>query len=48
MVQMCAILEPHVVTDLLEFLYKWMPLHLVYTVAAMLASVKKREGGSTK
>ena len=28
-VQMCAILEP----QLLEFLYKLVPVHLVYTIA---------------
>ena len=24
------------VTALLEFLYKWMPLHLVYTIAVLV------------
>ena len=25
-----------IVTALLEFLYKWMPLHLVYTIATLV------------
>ena len=25
-----------IVTTLLEFLYKWMPLHLVYTIATLV------------
>ena len=30
------------VTALLEFLYKWMPLHLVYTIAMLVYEKTRR------
>ena len=40
-VQICAIYTRAPATALLGFLYKWMPLHLVYTIA-MLDGLTKR------
>ena len=34
-IQTRAILHP--VTALLDFLYKWIPLHLVYTIAMLVS-----------
>ena len=39
-IQTRAILEP--VTALLDFQYKWIPLHLVYTIAMLVSEEMRR------